>query len=162
MFQSNVHPVPHTLKRGLLKPCEHGRIGQQPSSSHHTCKSSNDSTSHKRSLHQSGSDVDHPTRTVHACEVTGGLHVLHVLDVAIGDDGDGNAALDGLNGIVVNGLVPLIRCTTVDRNPRYSRCLHLLTKVHCLPDIFMDSEDYTKTILLTNIILLSRPKKVFL
>lgn len=25
-----VHPVPHTLKRGLIVASEHGRVGQQP------------------------------------------------------------------------------------------------------------------------------------
>ena len=33
-----VHPVPHTLKRGLIVASKHGRVGQQPPACHHTYK----------------------------------------------------------------------------------------------------------------------------
>ncbi len=107
-------------------------IPEQPS---HLQRSGN--IRHKNSINNKRNDS--MTRTVRPCELIDGLGVPHALDVTVSDDRDGNTVLDGLNGVVVNGLVSLISGTTVNCNPRDSCCLHLLTEIHRRPDILVNS-----------------------
>ena len=79
------------------------------------------------------------TLTVDTSELVGGLHIPEVLDVSVSDDGNRHAVFDGSDGFVMDRLVAFVCCPTVNRDPGHSGRLGLLTQIHCLPQVLMDS-----------------------